>query len=105
MESQRRKESKRDVLCTLKYKNSLEISCSFLVHLPNSRVFTANNIFEIQHFMPSQKSWGLAKGPGKFLGAVAPPQRTATVSSLHKIRILKPIETFQEFKVYAVTDT
>ena len=30
----------------------LEVSCSFLVHLSHSQVFSVNNIFEIQNFVP-----------------------------------------------------
>ena len=42
----------REVLYKSKYSNSLEVLCSFLVHLPNSQVFAVNNMFKIQNSIP-----------------------------------------------------
>ena len=72
--AKRHKESYRDALYKSKYSNSLEVSCSFLVHLPNWQVFAVNNILEIQNFIPFWKSGGgPTKGPKKFLGGPLPP--------------------------------
>ena len=49
--AKRRKECQIDIFYKLKYGTSLEVSCSFLVHLPNSRAFAVNNIIEIQNFI------------------------------------------------------
>ena len=50
--AKRLKESQRGVFYKLKYSHSLEASCSFLVHLPNSQVFAVNNIFKVQNSIP-----------------------------------------------------
>jgi len=70
----RHKESYRDALYKSEYRNSLEVSCSFLVRLPNWQVFAVNNILKIQNFIPFWKSRGWANEGAKKIPrrAVAP---------------------------------
>ena len=39
-----------------KYRSNLEVSCSFRVHPPNSRLFAVYNLFEIQNSIPFWKT-------------------------------------------------
>ena len=61
--AKRRKVSQSNILYKSKRSSSLEVSCSFLVHLSHSQVFSVNNIFKIQSFAPFKKIGGPAKGP------------------------------------------
>ena len=59
----------------------LEVSCSFLVYLANSRVFAVNNIFEIQNFILFGEEEG--KERTKKISRGPRPPRAALERTLH----------------------
>ena len=67
----RRKPEKR--LYKLMYSSSLKVTCSFLVHLPNSCVFAVNTVLKFPKFLHLWKVVGADKGAKKISGGPWPP--------------------------------